>query len=229
MYHYHHTDFSLFNSNRWSVFIKYFKKKIEGVPIRRSRPVPLKVLWMGFEPLINVLKGLISNHSNSEGWLANDGKGPLVISMKISPSTETGTSYRLFATICDEICILPSFNLILDIPITKLTELWLQRQKIGINEPKNNENRGVHSKSFICTGTGHCPSSDHSYIKATHHEWSNSKEERFPLWLPRTPLLCLTALLWLSQVIYSKGDLHYKDIPSLLWNFQYREPGIMPV
>ena len=32
---------------------------------------------------------------------------------------------RLFATICDEICILPSSNLILDIPITKLTELWL--------------------------------------------------------------------------------------------------------
>ena len=29
-----------------------------------------------------------------------------------------------------------------------------------------NENRGVHSKSLIyCTGTGHCPSTSHSYIK----------------------------------------------------------------
>ena len=35
-------------------------QKIEGVPIRRSRPVPLKVVRMGFEPLINVLKGLIA-------------------------------------------------------------------------------------------------------------------------------------------------------------------------
>ena len=26
------------------------QKKNEGVPIRRSRPVPLKVVWMGFEP-----------------------------------------------------------------------------------------------------------------------------------------------------------------------------------
>ena len=51
-----------------------FHKKIEGIPIRKSRPIPLKVVWMGFEPLINVLKGLISNHSNSEGWVANDGK-----------------------------------------------------------------------------------------------------------------------------------------------------------
>ena len=62
--------------------------------------------------------------------------------------------------------------------------------KIGINEPKKNENRGVHSKSYICIGTGHFPSSDHSYIKATHHECKNSKEERFPLWLLRT-LLCV--------------------------------------
>ena len=53
---------------------KFHQKKIEGVPIRRSRPVPLKVVWMGFEPLINVLKCLISNQSNSEGWVANDGK-----------------------------------------------------------------------------------------------------------------------------------------------------------
>ena len=52
-------------------------------------------------------------------------EGPLEISMKINPNIKTGTSLRLFATICDEICLLPSFNLILDIPITKLTELWL--------------------------------------------------------------------------------------------------------
>ena len=50
-------------------------------------------------------------------------EGPLVISMKINPNIKTGTSQRLFATIYDEICLLPSFNLILDIPITKLTEL----------------------------------------------------------------------------------------------------------
>ena len=31
------------------------------------------------------------------------------------------------------------------------------------------------------TGTGHCPSTGYPYIKATHHEWNNSKEERFPL------------------------------------------------
>ena len=48
---------------------------------------------------------------------------PLEISMKINPNIKTGTSLRLFAIICDEICLLPSFNLILDIPITKLTEL----------------------------------------------------------------------------------------------------------
>ena len=48
----------------------------------------------------------------------------------------------------------------------------------------------LNSKSFICTGIGHCPSTGHSYLKATHHEWNNLKEERFPLWLPRTPL-CL--------------------------------------
>ena len=41
-----------------------------------------------------------------------------------------------------------------------------------------NENRGVHSKSFIYyTGTGHCPSTSHSYIKVTHHEGNNSKED----------------------------------------------------
>ena len=145
MYHYHHTDFSLFNSNRWSIFIKYFakyelskndlkrklfchlaskrritfvtsalffekiakivinlsggcsttlswafhrvsmdygkrrnftkkKKKMKAFLSEDLAPVPLKVVWMGFEPLINVLKGLISNQSNSKGWVANDGK-----------------------------------------------------------------------------------------------------------------------------------------------------------
>ena len=45
----------------------------------------------------------------------------------------------------------------------------------------HNENKGVHSKSLIyCTGIGHCPSTDHSYVKATHHEYNNSKEEIFP-------------------------------------------------
>ena len=46
----------------------------------------------------------------------------------------------------------------------------------------HNENKEVHSKSLIyCTGIGHCPSTDHSCIEATHHEWNNSKEEKFPL------------------------------------------------
>ena len=62
------------------------------------------------------------------GWICyqySNREGPLEISMKINPNIKTGTSLRLFATICDEICLLPSFNLILDIPISKLTELWL--------------------------------------------------------------------------------------------------------
>ena len=46
----------------------------------------------------------------------------------------------------------------------------------------HNENKEVHSKSLIYpTGIGHCPSANHSYIKVTHHEWNNSKEEKFPL------------------------------------------------
>ena len=46
----------------------------------------------------------------------------------------------------------------------------------------HNENKGVHSKSLIyMTGKGHYPSTDHSYVKATHHECNNSKEEKFPL------------------------------------------------
>ena len=56
------------------------------------------------------------------GWICylySSNEGPLVISMKISPNIKTGTSYKsLFTTLCDEICILPSFNLILDISIT---------------------------------------------------------------------------------------------------------------
>jgi hypothetical protein len=43
-------------------------------------------------------------------------KGPLTLSMKISPCTEKGTSTRLFVTICDENHIMFSFNPILDIP-----------------------------------------------------------------------------------------------------------------
>ena len=45
-----------------------------------------------------------------------------------------------------------------------------------------NENRGVHGKLVIfCAGTGHCPSTSHSFIKVTHREWNNSKEEIFSL------------------------------------------------
>ena len=43
-------------------------------------------------------------------------KGPLTLSMKISPCTEKGTSTRLFVTICDENHIMCSFNPVLDIP-----------------------------------------------------------------------------------------------------------------
>ena len=53
----------------------------------------------------------------------------------------------------------------------------------------DDENRGTHDKSIIYyTCTVHCPSTGHPYMKATHHEWNNSKEERFPLLLPRTTL-----------------------------------------
>ena len=46
----------------------------------------------------------------------------------------------------------------------------------------HNENKGVHSKSLIyCTGIGYCPSTDHTYIKATHHEWNNSKQVKSSL------------------------------------------------
>ena len=69
----------------------------------------------------------------------------------------------------------------------------------------HDENRGIHGKSInYYTGTGHCPSTGHPYIKATHHEWNNSKEERFPLWLPRT-----TLCVWMCcSDHYSKGDSH---------------------
>ena len=40
---------------------------------------------------------------------------------------------------------------------------------------------GYKANHLSAAGTGHCPSTSHSYIKATHHEWNNSKEERFPL------------------------------------------------
>ena len=75
----------------------------------------------------------------------------------------------------------------------------------------NNENRGMHGKSInYYTGTGHCPSTGHPYIKTTHHERNNSKEERFPLalWLPRT-----TLCVWMCcSDHYSKGDSHTKRI-----------------
>ena len=78
------------------------------------------------------------------------------------------------------------------------------RQKIGINEPNHNENRGIHGKSInYYTGTGHCPSTGHLYIKATHHEWNNSKEERFPLWLPKT-----TLCVWMHVMIITQKDIH---------------------
>ena len=114
--------------------------------------------------------------------------------------------------------------------ISKLTELWLWSQKIGINDPKPQWKQRVNRKSFInCTGTGHCPSTGHSYIKRTHYEWNNSKEERFPRELPRTPLCVWMRCCASSQVIYSKGDSHtIMTDASLLWNFQYREFKIMP-
>ena len=79
------------------------------------------------------------------------------------------------------------------------------KAKIGINEPHDDENRGIHGKSInFYTGTGHCPNTGHPYIKAAHHEWNNSKEERFPLWLPRT-----TLCVWMCcSDHYSKGDSH---------------------
>ena len=38
----------------------------------------------------------------------------------------------------------------------------------------DDENRGIHGKSInYYTGAGHFPTTGHSYIKATHHEWNN--------------------------------------------------------
>ena len=70
---------------------------------------------------------------------------------------------------------------------------------------------GYIANHLYCTGTGHCPSTGHSYIKATYHEWNNSKEERFPPWLPWTPLCvwmhCCDHLKSFTQ----KKIIHYKD------------------
>ena len=43
----------------------------------------------------------------------------------------------------------------------------------------DDEIRGIHGKSInYYTGTGHWPRTGHPYIKATHHEWNNSKEKK---------------------------------------------------
>ena len=99
-----------------------------------------------------------------------------------------------------------TLNLILDIPITKLSELWLWRQKMGINKPKTHWNRGVHSTEitfWLHWYSVNCPSycNNHACIWVTHYEWNNSKEERFPLWTTKDSFLCLIVSLWSSQNI----------------------------
>ena len=43
----------------------------------------------------------------------------------------------------------------------------------------HNENKEVHSKSLIyCTGIGHCSSTDHSYIKATHKAMNGTIQKK---------------------------------------------------
>ena len=85
-----------------------------------------------------------------------------------------------------------------------------------------------HLSTALVQVTAH--STSHSYIKVTHHEWNNSKEERFPLLLPRTPLYVrMQCCDHLKSFIQQKRFTHCKDRPSLLWNFQYRELRIMPV
>ena len=73
---------------------------------------------------VNHITSLHLAHTNPSGIIFNKfkynyinlNKGPLTLSMKISPCTEKGTSTRLFVTICDENHIMFSFNPILDIP-----------------------------------------------------------------------------------------------------------------
>ena len=55
---------------------------------------------------------------------------------------------------------------------------------------------------------------------ATHYEWNNSKEGRFPLWLPwfLFELECIVVIIS-TQVIWLKRRFtHYKDRSSSLWN-----------
>ena len=52
-------------------------------------------------------------------------EGPLVISMKIAQTPKQKLPKDFLQPFVIKNCILPSFNLIVDIPTTKLTELWL--------------------------------------------------------------------------------------------------------
>ena len=104
-------------------FTKKTKQKTEGVPIRKSRPVPLTVVWMGFAPLINVLKGLIANHSNSEGVLP--------MTANLSPMCFYGIN-RYYSE--SEKKIIPSYNLTKWMFITQLLNrassmMWAAIQK----------------------------------------------------------------------------------------------------
>ena len=117
------------------------------------------------------------------------------------PKHQNRNFLKTFASICDEICILPSFNPILDIPIKKLSEMWLFRPKIGINKPKTHWNREVHSTTIICllkVLLSSLPTyyTSHACIWVRRYEWNDSKEERFLLWTPKESSLCLNVLLW---------------------------------
>ena len=160
-------------------------------------------------------------------------KDLLVISMKISPSTKTGTSYPKD--------FLQPYMMKFVYTTFILPHTWYTNNKVNwiVTMKAKNTNKWTKptmktegymaNQLHLCNyyiGTGHCPSTGHPYIKATHHEWNNSREERFPLWLPRT-----TLCVWMCcSDHYSKGDSHATRIDlTLWWIFQYRELRIMPV
>ena len=55
---------------------------------------------------------------------------------------------------------------------------------------------------------GHCPSTSHLYIKVTHHEWNNSKEERFPLWLQGLLFVFECSVVIISSHLFDRKDSH---------------------
>ena len=94
----------------------------------------------------------------------------------------------------------------------------------------HNENRGIHSKSFIYwTEIGHCPSIGHSYIYRQHTMNGTIQKKKYSRSDSQGLLFvfeCMVVII--SSYILKRRFPHYKDRPSL-WSYQYRELKIMPV